>query len=137
MYREGTLCMLSYDDFQALTQVTDTTWGKASTDAAPTMSVKMTFTTDHTAIVKYLTVITYQGQLTVADEQKEYAIAEQVIKTYLKDVKKAFKELTGRAVKLKVVNIESIVEMIDLNTFSPLATVRTAYYRCLGEVEAG
>lgn len=129
--------MLSLEDYRALGQVTNSTWGAASTDVVPTMSVKMNMTTDDVAIIKYTTVVTFQGNLTPADNQREYSIAEKAVDAYLKQVKKGFKELTGRPVKLKLVHLEPTVEMIDINTFSPLQTVRTAYYRCVGEVEVG
>jgi hypothetical protein len=129
--------MLTNDDINALAQVTDTTWGQSSTDAMPTMSVKMSLTTDDTAVVKYTTVITFQGNLTQSVVHREHEVAQKVIDAYLKEVKKGFKELTGHAVKLKLVDLEPSVELIDINTFSPLRTVRTAYFRCLGEVEVG
>lgn len=127
--------MLSQDDINALAQVSDTTWGQSSTDATPTISVRMTLTTPDTAIVKYTTVITYQGRLTPDVAQRELAVAEEAVDAYLKAVKKGFKTLTGRSIRLKLLHLEPTVEMIDINTFSPLRAVRTAYYRCLGEVE--
>lgn len=129
--------MLSFEDYNALGQVIDTTWGQASTDACPTMSVKMTLATDHTAIIKYTTVITFQGSLQQDVYGKEYGVAQQAVDAYIKEVKKGFKELTGRPLKLKLLDLEPTIEMIDVNAFSPLATVRTAYYRCVGEVELG
>ena len=53
--------MLNIDDYNTLTQITDTTWGRASTDATPTMSVKMSFVGEDVAVVKYVTVVTYAG----------------------------------------------------------------------------
>lgn len=129
--------MFTNEDISALAQVCDTTWGQSSTDATPTMSVKMSLTTSDTAVVKYVTVITYQGVLSPQQNQNEFELAQKAIDAYLKEVKKGFKERTGHAIKLKLVDLEPTVEMIDINTFSPLRTVRTAYYRCFGEVEVG
>ena len=129
--------MLSQEDVRALAQVTDSTWGKSSTDAGPTMSVKMSMSTEDVAIVKYTTVVTYQGGIPPQVANREYELAQEAIDAYLKEVKKGFKTLTGRAIKLKLVHLEPTMELIDINTFSPLRAVHTAYYRCLGEVEVG
>lgn len=129
--------MLSYEDYETLAQITDTTWGQSSTDAGPTMSVKMSMSTEDTAIIKYTTVITYQGQLQQQTSLQEFEVAQRAIDAYLKEVKKSFKKQTGRAIKLKLMHLEPTLEMIDINTFSPLRAVRTAYYRCVGEVQVG
>lgn len=127
--------MLSFEDSNALGQILDTTWGNSSTNASPTMSVKMKMTDDDVGLVTYTTVLTYQGNLNNVLMQQQYEIAQSAIDVYLKEVKKQFKEATGRALKLKLVNLEPVVEQIDVNTFSPIRAVRTVYYRCHGAVE--
>src|SRR5574338_671488 len=100
--------MLKQEDIVALGQVTDSTWGQSSTDAMPTMSVKMSLTDD-----------------------------EKAVDAYIKSVKSGFKELTGRNIKLKLIELEPTLEIIDINSFSPIRTVRTSYYKCIGLVEVG
>lgn len=129
--------MLTNDDYNALAQVVDTTWGRASTDATPTMSVKMSLVARDVAVVKYTTVITYAGNFTNQMQHNEFEIATKAVNAYLKAVKKSFKAETGRALKLKLRQLDPAVEAIDINAFSPLRTVRTVYYRCVGDVELG
>lgn len=129
--------MLKLEDMRALAQVIDTTWGQSSTDASPTMSVKMNMSTPEEAIVTYTTVITHQGRITDAYAGNEYKLAQEAIDAYLKDVKKGYKELTGKPLKLKLIDLEPTVEPIDVNTFSPLRAVYTSYYRCVGLIDVG
>jgi hypothetical protein len=51
------------------------------------------------------------------------------------EIKKQFKQATGSNLKCKLIELEPVVEHIDVNTFSPLRAVRTAYLKCLGLVE--
>lgn len=129
--------MLKQEDIVALGQVTDSTWGQSSTDAMPTMSVKMSLTDDETAVVKYMTVVTFQGVMSQQRLQAEYEVAQKAVDAYIKSVKSGFKELTGRNIKLKLIELEPTLEIIDINSFSPIRTVRTSYYKCIGLVEVG
>lgn len=128
---------MNIDDYNTLTQITDTTWGRASTDATPTMSVKMSFVGEDVAVVKYVTVVTYAGHFTPQMQRDEFDIAKRAVEAYIKTVKKTFKQETGRAVKLKLRSLDPSVDVIDINTFSPLRAVQTVYYRCTGDVEVG
>jgi hypothetical protein len=127
--------MLSNNDFSALEQIIDTTWGRASTNATPTMSIKMKLVDEETAKIQYTTVITFQGQLSQQEIEHQRSIAESTIDAYLKEIKKQFKQATGSNLKCKLIELEPVVEHIDVNTFSPLRAVRTAYLKCLGLVE--
>jgi len=129
--------MLSFEESNALGQIIDTTWGRSSTNPTPTMSVKMRLSDDEVGLITYTTVVTYQGNLQQQELQQQLSIGNQAIDAYLKEVKKQFKEETGKTLKLKLVNLEPVIEQIDINTFSPLRAVRTAYYRCHGTVEVG
>lgn len=127
--------MLSDTDFNTLGQIIDTTWGRASTNVSPTMSIKMNLVDEETAKIQYMTVVTFQGQITQQEIEHQRAIAESAVDAYLKEVKKQFKEACGRSLKCKLIELEPTMEHIDINTFSPLRAVRTAYFRCVGLVE--
>ena len=129
--------MLSFEESNALGQIIDTTWGRSSTNPNPTMSVKMRMSDEDVGLVTYTTVVTFQGNLQQHELQQQLSVGEQAIDAYLKEVRKQFKTETGRTLKLKLINLEPVVEQIDINTFSPLRAVRTAYYKCHGTVEVG
>jgi hypothetical protein len=99
------------------------------------MSIKMKLVDEETAKIQYTTVITFQGQLSQQEIEHQRSIAESTIDAYLKEIKKQFKQATGSNLKCKLIELEPVVEHIDVNTFSPLRAVRTAYLKCLGLVE--
>lgn len=129
--------MFTQQDYSALAQIIDTTWGQSSTEATPTMSVKMSIVNEDTAIIKYTTVVTYTGTFSPMQMHAEFETAQKAVDAYLKEVKKGFKTLTSRSVKLKLLSLEPTMDMLDINSFSPYRMARTAYYRCTGEVEVG
>lgn len=126
--------MLTFDDINTLADIIDTTWGKSSTEVAPTMSIKTVLDGDKMYIT-YVTTVTYRGTLTHKDLEEQFEQAQSAIKSYVSDVKKQFKKNTGNALKLKIIEYDQSVEAIDLNTFSPMRTVYTAYYRCIATAE--
>jgi hypothetical protein len=124
--------MFTAEDYSYLEQVIDSTWGQSSTEASPTMSVKMQVTGESTAVIKYATVISFHGVLRQDRVEHEREIAEKTIDAYIKATRKAFLTLAGHAIKMKLVNLEPDVDVTDVN---PHRQQHTAYFRCVGLVE--
>jgi bisphosphoglycerate-independent phosphoglycerate mutase (AlkP superfamily) len=127
--------MATFDDINAFGNVTDTTWGRSSTTESATSSIKMKLINDSLAQAIYTTVITVAGNFNANARDYNYDVAEKALDAYVKNVKKAYKDATGRTIQMKIVDIQQSVDPIDLNAFSALQTVRTCYYRCHAMVE--
>jgi len=118
--------MLSIEEIRAIGQICDTTWGRYSTASSPTMSIKATLQGDKLTI-RYLTVChlaserELRGQVdSVSDE------SIQITNDYMKNLRKEFKSISGRAIKTKK---ESTQDSIEMLTTSPYTPRKTAYYR--------
>lgn len=129
--------MLTLEDIEALEACTNTSWGRSSTEVVSTSSFKFKLLGTDAAKLVYATIVTFHGQLTNADQSRELEIAEKHIDNYVSELRKQFKKETGRAIQLKVVELIPAVEVIDINTFSSLQAVRTAYFRCTAIIDVG
>ena len=118
--------MLSIDEIRAIGQICDTTWGRYSTASSPTMSIKTTLqgdklTTTYTTVCHLASDRDLSGQVaTVSDE------SVQLTNDYMKNLRKEFKSMAGRALKVKE---ESTQDSIEMLTTSPHTPRKAAYYR--------
>ena len=118
--------MLSMQEVRGLGQICDTTFGRSSTVNSPTVSIKPSLEGER-LIIKYMTVCHLASEHGLREQIKP--VEEQsisLIKDYVKDLKKQFKELAGRSLTIKEQNSHDNVEMI---TTSPYTPRKTAYYR--------
>ena len=123
--------MLSFNEINDLGEVIETTWGKSSTKPGPrdgSMSIKASLEGDVLTIM-YTVVcnIVTDHRASVRDQVKGHA--DQSIKAtneYLKNVKKGFKDLSGRALKTKKLGTDDQIELITMSAYNPR---KTAYYR--------
>src|SRR3990167_4937391 len=119
--------MLNFSEVNKLGQILDTTWGKSST-IAPTISIKACLENDRMKVVfsSYYTFASNQAM-----SQRMPAIeaeAVQGVDKYLKLVKDAFKESSGKSLKTEVVSQTPSVEIISLQShISPRRTVLFRY----------
>ncbi len=111
---------------QILGQILDTTWGKSSTASSPTMSIKGSLAGD-TLTVSYTTIVHLASERNLRDQvQNVEKDSLKLLKDYIKEVKKRFKEISGRTLKTKELNSRDSVELI---TTSPYTPRKTGYYR--------
>ncbi len=122
--------MSTFDDINAFGNATDTTWGRSSTTEGATSSIKMKLISDSTAMAIYTTVITVAGNFNQNNRDYNYDVAEKALDAYVKNVKKSYKESSGKNVQMTIKDIQQSINPIDLNAFSSLQTVRTCYYQC-------
>ena len=104
--------MLSFQEINALGQILNTTWGGTSTSVSPTCSIK------HTNIVMGI-----NPRDQVREQERE---SVEMLKQFVKNLEKSFKESTGKSLKLKEIGSDDSVEMISMSPHNPK---RTAYYR--------
>ena len=118
--------MLNSQEINALGQICNYTWGEASTNKSPTMSITTSLSGDKLTL-KYVTIIYLASEVGLRNQLKKFE--EESIKLmsdYVGEIKKAFKTNAGRGLKLKDANTSDSVEMI---TTSPYTPRKTAYYR--------
>ena len=118
--------MLSSEEVNILGNIINTTFGKSSTPVSPTVSIKSSLSGD-TMLVKYTTVIYLASERNLRDQVRRFE-DESVkhINQYIKNCKKDFKDMSGRALKIKTLDTNDSVELI---TTSPHTPRKTAYYR--------
>jgi hypothetical protein len=120
--------MLSSSEVNVLGQILNDTWGQSTRGdfRTPTMCIKSTLQGDILSCA-YTTVVNLASERNLRDQVKPFA--EESVKLtsdYIKNLKKEFKDLAGRALKLKEINSTDNVELITASPFTPR---KTAYYR--------
>lgn len=121
--------MLTFQEINFLGQAIDTSWGNSSTPLTTSMSVKMQIIGENKLLVKYIAVVNFSSQASLLYMKKSYEKeAQNVIEEVIKNVKEKYKELSGKSLKLKKDEEQSIddVEVINLGVHNPK---KTAYYR--------
>lgn len=118
--------MLSMQEINALGQILNSTWGSSSTVASPRFSIKSTMQSD-IIILTYTTITNIVMGINPRDQVREQERESvEVLKDYVKNVEKAFKQATGKSLNLKETGSDDSVEMISMSPHNPK---RTAYYR--------
>jgi len=122
---------MNSSDLNTLGQVLETSWGKASTSSlSATTSIKTSLSaqTGKTILTTKYVVIISLGSMQDVEPAKirNFGEAEKITKEYVKNVKKEFKDLSGKVLTLKDLNCDDSIEIIDTSAFTPR---KTAYYR--------
>lgn len=115
-------------DVDALGQATDTTFGRSSTVASATFSVKAKHISEKLLRVDYTCVITYAADRPLRDAKQKYdAEGDSAINSAMKKIREEYKRISGKALKAKQVgDPDSNIEPVSLSVFSP---IRRGYYR--------
>jgi hypothetical protein len=114
-------------DYNALEQVTDSTWGRSSTPSCPSYSVKFSVLGNDNFMVKYLCVVNLVNDQETERLRRSYSTeSSTVIDGALKRVKEDYKKQSGKNITFKQVAEDDSFEIIDLNIYNGR---RTAYYR--------
>jgi hypothetical protein len=118
--------MLNSQEINILGQILNTTYGESSTRKSPTMSIKGQMSGD-TLTLNYTTICHLASERNMRDQVKVFEDQSvKLIKEFVSNMKKDFKEVSGRALKLKELSSDDSVELITASAFSPR---KTAYYR--------
>lgn len=118
--------MLSMQEINILGQILNSTFGASSTTVSPTFSIKYTMQGD-VIVFTYTTICNIVMGINPRDQVREQERASvEILKDYVKNVEKAYKQAAGSALKLKELGSDDSVEML---TMSPHNPKRTAYYR--------
>ena len=126
--------MLSMQQVNTLGQLFDTTFGKSSTTASPTSSIKMNLQ-GNALIVKYITVVHIASEQSLREQTKEHEReAPQLTSKAVAEIEKEFKKLEGKSLKLSKKSFDSGVEMISMSPYNPR---KVAYFRLNTTYEVG
>jgi len=133
--------MISFEDVNVLGQLIQSSWGNSSTGSEKYRvpagrSIKASILSGEEDIsrlmVKFVTVVNLHGHETMlanpshpgAKIVREESLS--LTKDYISNLKKAFKEATGKTLSLKEDSSTDSIELINYNIFNPN---RTVYYR--------
>lgn len=118
--------MLSMQQVNTLGQLINTSYGKSSTVAAPTSSIKMSLQ-GNALIVKYITIVHYASEQSMREQSKEHErAADQLTKKTVSEVENGFKKIEGKSLKLTRKNFDSGIELISMSPYNPR---KVAYFR--------
>ena len=131
---------MQYEEYNALGQAIDTTWGRSSTkDTNPGMSVKahlLGAEVDGEAAQIVLTFTAVMSFGDVSEREREMdkyrGESDSVLDAALKRIKTDFKDLAGRTLKSKEIETDEDWELLTLGQFSGR---RDAYYRKKAVIE--
>lgn len=116
---------MNFNEITALGQIIDSTYGRSSSPDG-TWSIKTQLAGD-TMTMKYTTVVHFATERGLGDQvQNCVNEATQRINAYLTEVKSAFKDASGRALKTTDNGGSDDVELIQSTARSPR---KVAYYR--------
>lgn len=120
----GETRMLSSSEVNILGQVMDSTWGRSSTSKVATISLKGSVEGDRIKIV-YSTYATFASNTAMSQQMPRLnSEGEKGANAYLGEVKKSFKEMSGKTLKTKLLDSSSSVEIVSLQPqVSPRRTV--------------
>ena len=114
--------MLNLEQIRALAQVTDTTWGKSSSDKKLTSSLQ-----DDVLELRYLAVVQFAGESALSLQlQSQRKYANDVFSEGISKIKEEFKEITGKTLKMKEVTRDDQVELVSATSNS---LRKIAYFR--------
>jgi len=120
--------MLSSSEINSLGQCLNDDWaGSPMGDfRTPTMSIKSLLSGDILTCT-YTTIVHLASERNLRDQVKVFERESvKLIDDYTKQLKKRFKEYSGRALKVKNIGSRDNVELITASPFTPR---KTAYYR--------
>tara|TARA_Y100000310_G_scaffold296348_1_gene328538 strand:+ start:4599 stop:4985 length:387 start_codon:yes stop_codon:yes gene_type:complete len=120
--------MLNSSEINALGQVLNDTWGQSTRGdfRTPTMSIQTTLQGDILSC-NYTTIVHLASERNLRDQVKVFEEESiKLINDYAKEIKKEFKDIAGRVLKIKELHTSDSVELITASPFTPR---KTAYYR--------
>ena len=118
--------MLNFEEVNVLGNILDTTWGKSSTKVSPTMSIKSSLSGEVLTLT-YTTIVTLVTDRNLRDQVRNHeADSVKLLSDYVKACKKDFKDVAGRALKVKDIQTRDTIEIIST---SPFTLKRPAYYK--------
>jgi hypothetical protein len=123
--------MQAFTHHDVLSTLLNTTFGRASSPSG-TVSVTSSFA-GNTLTLKYKTVVHFAEERSLqmqVDRAKEESIAR--LTAGVTELKKEFKDVTGKTLKLKELNSTDTLELV-----SGLAQRKIAYYRRMHVLEVG
>lgn len=114
-------------DFNALGQALDTSWGRSSTPATASYSVKFTMEGPDVICASYAAIVNFGSEGQMIEMKRRYSDESvSIINEVLKVVKQRYKDLTGSSITMKEVATTTSLEIVGVNFYNPK---RTAYYR--------
>jgi hypothetical protein len=122
-------------DYSAIGTAIDTTFGRSSTPRTASYSVKVTLAGPELLRVSYAAIVNFGNEREMIMMKRTYADeSRKIIKQVLAQIKKTYKELTGKTIKLTEKNHTDSLEILSFNVINPK---RTSAFRCKCEVEIG
>lgn len=117
---------MEISEYNALGSILNTDWGKSSSRTG-LFSIKGTFIGEDKFKLVYTTIINLVSDREIDSVRKKYAEeSDQIVHDAVANIKKEFKEVTGKSLKVKEKDSQVTLEIISSNIYN---RKRTAYLR--------
>ena len=118
---------MDFEEYNALGQALDTTFGRSSTSGVSSHSVKGTLVGQDQVKVVYGCVVNLTTDREAMQMKQRYADeSNEIIKKYIAFLKGQYKDISGKTISFKEVNSDISFEMVNMNIFN---RKRTAIFR--------
>lgn len=113
-------------DLDALSQATDTSWGRSSTPRTTQNSVKFVIQGNQ-LVVSFVSIVQFANERQMIETKRLYDDeSTRIINANIAATKKRYKEICGKTLKTAEIGTKESVEIINMNFFNPS---KKAYYR--------
>ena len=120
--------MLTTQEINQLGQITNNTWGYPGglNKKVPTAGINVSLQGSR-MVCTYTTIVNLMGDRNLREQAQRFEEESVgIIKEYLKQVREQFREMSGRALKVKEIDSRDSIEIISTAVYTPK---RSAYYR--------
>ena len=122
---------MNFQDYNALGQVINDGWGQTSEKEPGTFKIIARITGENKMCITCMVVVNLLNRQEMQKEcDKAYQQCKKAADAALKEIKKDFKTIAGRALKTKQAGNDESVELINMSAYSPKGTalVRCVYH---------
>jgi len=125
---------MDFSEYNALGEILHTSWGKSSSKTG-LFSVKGRFVGENQVKLIYTTIINLVSDRELDLMKRKYSEeSDDIIKQAVTNIKKEYKEKTGKSLKMKEKDSQVTLEIINSNIYN---RKRTAYLRRFVTLEVG
>jgi hypothetical protein len=128
--------MLSSSEINVLGQCLNDDWAgsKLGDFRSPTMAIRSSIS-GNVLTCTYSTIVNLASERNLRDQVRVFEEESiKLLKDYIKELKKKFKDLSGATLKVKELGTRDSVELITASPFTPR---KTAYYRRFSDFRIG
>ena len=124
---------MNFEEYNILGNIINDTWGISTDESSGSFKVIPKIMSDERMSITCMVIVNLLNRGDMKEESdKAYDQCRQACNSRLKDIKKEFKKMAGRALKTKDMGHDESVELINMSSYSQKGT---ALVRCVYNFE--